>query len=187
MLDFNVESKAVIANNIKVGWWSTTKPNCIHAKLQLVSTEIAEATMGHRQSYPDEHLPHRSMFEVELADALIRMLEIGGGLGLVYSERATLGLLYEDVFNPEWNTPRKLLLMNNIIVDMGRLYTRHLDGKCTINVLNGPYSDFIMMIMLFEDYFNLDMEGAVREKLIYNKTRPDHQPEARNGKFGKDY
>lgn len=30
----------------------------------------------------DDKLQHRMMFEVELADALIRIFDIGGGLGL---------------------------------------------------------------------------------------------------------
>ena len=47
----------------------------------LVVSELAEAMEGHRKSLMDDKLPHRPMIEVELADALIRILDISGGLG----------------------------------------------------------------------------------------------------------
>lgn len=50
--------------------------------LMLCVTELAEALEGHRKGLPDDKLPHRSMFEVEIADCLIRLFDIAGGLGL---------------------------------------------------------------------------------------------------------
>ena len=35
-----------------------------------------------RSGLPDDKLPHRAMFEVELADAVIRILDLAGGLEL---------------------------------------------------------------------------------------------------------
>ena len=46
--------------------------------LMLVVTELAEGMEGYRKSLPDDHLPHRPMLEVELADAIIRILDIAG-------------------------------------------------------------------------------------------------------------
>lgn len=46
--------------------------------LCMVHSEVSEAMEGHRKRCPDEHLPHRSMFEVELADALIRIFDLAG-------------------------------------------------------------------------------------------------------------
>lgn len=43
---------------------------------------ISKAMEGHRKNLPDDKLPHRSMFEVEMADAIIRIFDISGGLGL---------------------------------------------------------------------------------------------------------
>lgn len=51
-------------------------------KLMLVVTEVAEAMEGYRKMQMDDHLPHRNMLEVELADAVIRILDLSGGLGL---------------------------------------------------------------------------------------------------------
>jgi hypothetical protein len=48
----------------------------------LATSELAAAREGHRQGEMDKHLPHRSNFEVELADAQIRLFDTGRGLGL---------------------------------------------------------------------------------------------------------
>jgi len=50
--------------------------------LLLVVSEITEAMEGHRKSLKDDKLPWRQMFEVELADALIRIFDLAAGLGL---------------------------------------------------------------------------------------------------------
>ena len=50
--------------------------------LMLCVSELAEAMEGHRKNLPDDKLPHRSMFEVELADCLIRIFDLAGARGL---------------------------------------------------------------------------------------------------------
>lgn len=50
--------------------------------LMLTVSELSEAMEGHRKNLMDDKLPHRKMFEVELADAIIRIFDIAGGLGL---------------------------------------------------------------------------------------------------------
>jgi NTP pyrophosphatase (non-canonical NTP hydrolase) len=71
------------------GWWRdnagnpiTDNPLTFSNKLLLVVTEIAEACEGDRKSLMDDHLPHRPMREVELADAVIRIFDLAGGYGL---------------------------------------------------------------------------------------------------------
>lgn len=83
-------------------------------KLCLSHSELSEAMEGHRKGLMDDKLPHRSMIEVELADAIIRIADLAGAL-------------------------------------------------------------------------NLDLGGAVSEKLAYNAVRPDHKPEAREAAGGKAY
>lgn len=51
-------------------------------KLCLVHSEISEAMEGHRKGLMDDKLPHRPMIEVELADAVIRIADLAGALGL---------------------------------------------------------------------------------------------------------
>jgi len=83
-------------------------------KLCLSHSELSEAMEGHRKGLKDDKLPHRSMLEVELADALIRIFDLAGAL-------------------------------------------------------------------------DLDLPGAVSEKMAFNQVRPDHQIAARLADGGKVY
>ena len=76
----NEYAKAIHAQNVAAGWWPEKR--CLFEAIQLVSTEVAEATDGERKDLMDDKLPHRKMGEVELADALIRLLDFGGYMGL---------------------------------------------------------------------------------------------------------
>lgn len=77
-------------DSFKVGWWINHKtgadtrdnPMCFSQKLCLIHSEISEAMEGDRKSLQDTHLPHRSMREVELADALIRIFDLAGAYGM---------------------------------------------------------------------------------------------------------
>lgn len=57
-------------------------PRNIGELLCLVHSEVSEAMEGARKGLMDDKLPHRPMLEVELADAVIRIFDMGGGLGL---------------------------------------------------------------------------------------------------------
>lgn len=79
------------------GWWTNlqtgedltstgyprVKPSFnVAEKLMLIVSEVAEAMEGDRKTLSDDKLPHRSMLEVELADAVIRVFDLAGGMGL---------------------------------------------------------------------------------------------------------
>lgn len=79
------------------GWWtdlatghdqrSTGYPKVLPTKnvgelLCLVHSEVSEAMEGHRKMLMDDKLPHRTMLEVELADAVVRIFDMAGGLDL---------------------------------------------------------------------------------------------------------
>lgn len=117
--------KDIHSKNIEAGWWNDPEtgeslldksyaPYVIATKMLLIGTEISEAVEGYRKDLMDDKLPHRSMVEVELADALIRILDLAGAL-------------------------------------------------------------------------NCDLDGAIREKREFNKTRSDHKVENRVKKNGKKF
>lgn len=60
----------------EAGWHD--KEREIGTCLMLITSEIAEAMEGDRKDLMDDHLPHRKMFEVELADAVIRIMDLAG-------------------------------------------------------------------------------------------------------------
>ncbi len=50
--------------------------------LALMHSELSEALEAHRKDLMDDKLPHRKGVEVELADAVIRICDTAGALGL---------------------------------------------------------------------------------------------------------
>lgn len=79
------------------GWWTDpatgrplagpivpgqSSPRNVPELLCLIHSEISEAMEGYRKGLMDDKLPHRTMLEVELADALIRICDMAGGLHL---------------------------------------------------------------------------------------------------------
>lgn len=47
----------------------------------LIHSELSEAMEGERKGLMDDHLPHRPMVEVEMADAVIRIMDYCGRWG----------------------------------------------------------------------------------------------------------
>lgn len=92
--------------NVKAGWWGLHSEDgtvldlaemirnpkslleerfamaLVAEKLCLTHSEISEGMEGLRKNMMDDKLPHRSMLEVELADAVIRTIDLCGALGL---------------------------------------------------------------------------------------------------------
>ena len=106
-------------SSMEAGWWSSVKSKddldaITPTKLCLIHSEISEAMEGHRKNLNDDKLTHRLALEVELADAVIRILDLAGA-------------------------------------------------------------------------HELDIMGAVQEKMTFNATREDHKLENRAAKHGKKY
>ena len=84
--------------SVEAGWWKDITTGADFAaevrngtrlgkalvaeKLCLIHSEISEAMEGHRKGLSDDKLPHRLQIEVELADAVLRIADLAGALGL---------------------------------------------------------------------------------------------------------
>ena len=129
----NVLSQLIHARNKEAGWWTNphTKESLEgyiegmpeeprNAKrdvlnlLMLVVTEVAEAAEGVRKNLPDDKLPHRSMFEVELADVFIRIFDIAGAHNLDLTG-ATLEKLGFNAVRPDHK-------LENRLADGGKIF-----------------------------------------------------------------
>jgi NTP pyrophosphatase (non-canonical NTP hydrolase) len=89
------------------GWWGGNgkpdprdNPLCFSNKLCLIHSEVSEAMEGDRKGLKDDKLPHRDMREVELADALIRILDLAGAykmdLGGAVAEKMAFNAVRPD-------------------------------------------------------------------------------------------
>lgn len=99
MTELNKLAEEIYNDNVKKGFWddraelpalasltieeSQRLDKAFKAQmLALIHSEISEALEADRKDLMDDKLTHRSGLEVELADALIRILDMSGGLGL---------------------------------------------------------------------------------------------------------
>ena len=65
--------------------------------ISLIHSEVSEAYEAHRTNMPDKNLPEYLGIEVELADAIIRILDAAGGLNLRVAE----AMIFKLKFNKE--------------------------------------------------------------------------------------
>lgn len=98
--------KRIYEQNVKAGWWSDIKTgeakpkgdvNEILVKLALVHSEVSEGLEGVRKNLMDDKLVHRPMIEVELADAVIRILDLCGHEGYDLAGALTEKLKYNSI------------------------------------------------------------------------------------------
>lgn len=109
-LKLNELATSIFADNAAKGFWEATQmvnsaplmPGSLlddiqrafkAQKLALITSEISEALEADRKDLMDDKLTHRKGLEVELADAMIRILDMAGGYqmdieGAVYEKLA---------------------------------------------------------------------------------------------------
>lgn len=185
----------VFAGNVTAGWWtdlvtgeSLVGKRNVGELLMLVTTEISEAAEGWDGDLPDDKLPHRRMFEVELADAAIRVFDIGGGLSL------DLGVAFEALRAQRERgivhgagTPFNLLLLVSHVSAAMEGYRKDRES----DLLPGRKEIEVRLALLLIGIADLaaeagcDLLGAIEEKRAFNATRADHQVENRRAAGGK--
>ena len=175
-------AKEIHADNIRMGWWKldeagNTIPRNIGELLCLVHSEISEAAHGIHNGLMDDKLTHRRMFEVELADVDIRVLDILG-----YYISIGVEIYFDSPLFSAASVDGYLLEMHKYVSGAMEYFRKgKLDAGCAELVMLTSYLDYVAFDL------QLDLPGAVVEKRAFNATRADHKPENRAKEGGKAF
>lgn len=173
--NWNETAQEIYKENYK--WWYDKDGNKLKRNrgelLMLVVSEVSEGLEGLRKSLNDDHLPHRKMIEVELADTLIRILDFAAGFGVKISDHNNL----DRQIKHSMNEASCLLAIVSSIVFMYDCDDE--DSQAVRYVIN--------QIMQHGKVFGYDIIGAMNEKRAYNQKRADHTWEAREKDGGKKF
>lgn len=165
------------------GWWTDIKtgedlPCDVDLKMSLVHSEISEALEGARKNLMDDKLPHRTMLEVEIADVAIRL---GDLVGRIEKEIGIKGL-FSVALATEMEGMLASQLIGTLPNDLNRMH--YYASRLHMLVVNhtGSWGDYLeklatLFFVIIETcaYYNLDLGGAVTEKMAFNANRADHK------------
>lgn len=172
---------AIHLRNVTAGWWTDpetgqflTKRN-IGEMLMLMVTELEEARHGFITGMSDDKLPRRSMLEVEIADALIRLFDFAG----YYAPNLA------EAFDEEcWAVPDPETTLLDPMA--GTIFlARAMEASRKSKQMEGHLAKFLVWAMRLSLQRGLNVGQALEEKLEYNLTRADHKMENRVKPGGK--
>lgn len=144
--------------------------------LMLVVSELSEAMEGERKDLMDDHLPHRKMAEVELADAKIRLFDFAGGCEYKLVNPEGLAIDLSD------NRAEALFAITRLVTGVGNLIDSNWHVRVGIEITR-----VLATIDAYAAKFGYDVDGAVIEKRAYNAVRADHKNDARLAANGKKW
>lgn len=167
-------SNEIHAENVQAGWWDDwpVKTDRHETAIMLVISEIAEAMEGHRKNLMDDHLPQFKMFDVELADALIRLLDLAGAY-----EIDLAGYDFITWVDRKIESYKSLTIPEQLFK-----LTSYCHAEIRISALNS-----IVHLMVIAQINNVDIFTVMQAKREYNAKRADHKRENRSTQHGKKY
>lgn len=115
-------------------------------------------------------------------------------MNLVANLNALVGLCHSRAVEAGWHTkPREkgtelMLIVSEIAEAMEGERKDLMDDKLPHRKMaEVELADAVIRICDYCGKYNYDLQGAVLEKLEYNRVRPDHKPEARAAEGGKKW
>lgn len=155
-----------------------TPPN-VGVLLMLIISELGEALEAHRKDRRcrlpliDEEMDAagferhiKDSFEDELADAVIRIADLSGYLGIFPKWPGTVEM--EDHFTPG----SALFDVTRIIVDGTRYYSPGGDSRNGYIVDPVLLGEAVAMLYALAKAMNIDLDRHIQLKMQYNSTRP---------------
>ncbi len=167
---------------VKGGWWSdpTTGEPITRAREVLISlmhSELSEALEAVRKDLNDDHLTNRKGVEVEFADTIIRIMDYCGGFDINIGWKMKDVIIFSNYNDDLFNSATSIVYMHSELTDALRdvqqegLYL----ARCVHRMLRYGRRN------------NLDIGGAMSDKLAYNAKRQDHKLTNRAKQRGKKF
>jgi len=181
-------AREIHAGNIAAGWWSMGIENRNRPEiLMLVVSEVGEASEGALTGAMDDKLPHLPMFDVELADTAIRLLDVIGadaveGEGALADWGTLLYSVLGEFDHVEDNPDAELM----VVV---RYVCRAMEGHRKERTAEYRQYLWTALAGVFEiaDLHNIELADMIAQKRAFNAVRADHKPENRAKAGGKAY
>jgi hypothetical protein len=187
------------ANNVARGWWSNIKLQPTLAQrllgiapdtsilatrnrgelMMLVVSELAEAEDGVTNGLMDDKLPHLFMFDVEMADTAIRLLDMIG------AERSLHGCTNDfamfDIKIAAWK-PESLM---DLVCSVSMAMEHHRKGR--IDAYRTQLVRTLAGVIRYAADNGVNIFEVIEAKDAFNATREDHQIANRMKDGGKAY
>lgn len=157
--------------NKELGWHD--EPRSFNTFVCLFHSELSEAMEGVRKGLMDDHLPSYPMFQVELADFVIRCFDY-------------LGSKFNDNYDAFEFIVRDGLSEIDMIAHLHHSISMSMDTNFD-SCRNGYIASSIKGCFVFAEYNDLDLLQIINEKIEYNKHRADHKLENRAKDGGKKF
>lgn len=195
MTDRNLADLAIQihADNVAAGWWTDLKTgeSLLRTRnrpemLMLAVSEIAEAAEG-IDGRMDDKLPHLPMYDVELADFVIRQMDQIGAEVSCGAEMPKPANLTVPFF--KWldeirgmSRHKKLLLLVRI-TSCAMEHYRKGEHQNYVNMM----ASGVMVAFSIGENDGIDLWDIIQQKREFNRNRADHKIENRLKAGGKSF
>lgn len=173
--------------NVEAGWWPEDKSQRNRGEvMMLIVSELAEASVGAIDDAMDDHLPYLPMFDVELADTAIRLMDLLGAdmdeveIGDTVTERM-VDAWTDATFAAQ---PVDVQLMR-VVRCVASAMEAHRKGRQFMYVT--WLGCALVATFAVAKAHDIDLPDVIAQKRAYNAQRADHKPENRVLPGGKAY